>query len=65
MVYVKDVQLAPGFYRDLLGFKLVDEYRHEGKPVYCEVARPWRRRRRTAHGRMGNLAGQRGGTLVL
>ena len=32
MVYAKDVQRALGFYRDLLGFKLVDEFRHEGKP---------------------------------
>ncbi len=28
MVYAKDVQRALGFYRDMLGFKLVDEFRH-------------------------------------
>jgi catechol 2,3-dioxygenase-like lactoylglutathione lyase family enzyme len=40
LVYVKDVQLAPGFYRDLLGFKLVDEYRHEGKPCVLRGCAP-------------------------
>ena len=29
MVYAADVRRALGFYRDLLGFKLVDEFRHE------------------------------------
>ena len=33
MVYVKDVQRALEFYRDLLGFNVVDEFRHEAKPV--------------------------------
>ena len=36
MVYVKNVQRALDFYRELLGFKQVNEFRHEGKPVYCE-----------------------------
>jgi len=40
MVYVKDVQRALDFYRDLLGFKLVDEFRHEGKPVYARLRAP-------------------------
>jgi len=40
MVYAKDVQRALGFYRDLLGFKLVDEFRHEGKPVYARLRAP-------------------------
>ena len=40
MVYVKDVQRALGFYRDLLGFKMVDEFRHEGKPVYARLRAP-------------------------
>ena len=30
MVYVKDVQRALDFYRGLLGFKQVDEFRYEG-----------------------------------
>ena len=40
MVYVKDVQRALDFYRDLLGFKAVDEFRHEGKPVYARLRAP-------------------------
>ena len=40
MVYVKDVQRALEFYRDLLGFKMVDEFRHEGKPVYARLRAP-------------------------
>ena len=40
MVYVKDVQRALGFYSDLLGFKLVDEFRYEGKPVYARLRAP-------------------------
>src|SRR5512135_1662718 len=40
MVYVKEVQRALDFYRDLLGFKLVDEFRHEGKAVYARLRAP-------------------------
>ncbi len=40
MVYAADVQRALGFYRDLLGFKLVDEFRHEGIPVYARLRAP-------------------------
>ena len=40
MVYARDVQRALGFYRDLLGFKLVDEFRHEGNPVYARLRAP-------------------------
>jgi catechol 2,3-dioxygenase-like lactoylglutathione lyase family enzyme len=40
MVYAKDVQRSLGFYRDLLGFKLVDEFRHEDKPVYARLRAP-------------------------
>ena len=40
MVYVKDVQRALDFYRDLLGFKTVDEFRYEGKPVYARLRAP-------------------------
>jgi len=40
MVYAKDVQRALGFYRDLLGFKLVDEFRYEGNPVYARLRAP-------------------------
>ena len=40
MVYVKDVQRALDFYRGLLGFKQVDEFRYEGKPVYARLCAP-------------------------
>jgi catechol 2,3-dioxygenase-like lactoylglutathione lyase family enzyme len=40
MVYVKDVQRALDFYCALLGFKLVDEFRHEGRPVYARLRAP-------------------------
>jgi catechol 2,3-dioxygenase-like lactoylglutathione lyase family enzyme len=40
MVYAANVERALGFYRDLLGFKLVDEFRHEGKPVYARLRAP-------------------------
>ncbi len=40
MIYAKDVERALGFYRDLLGFKLVDEFRYENKPVYARLRAP-------------------------
>ena len=40
MVYAANVERALGFYRDLLGFKVVDEFRHEGKPVYARLRAP-------------------------
>lgn len=40
MVYVKDVQRALGFYHDLLGFKLIEDFRYEGKPVYARLRAP-------------------------
>ena len=40
MIYSANVQRALGFYRDLLGFKLVDEFRHEGIPVYARLRAP-------------------------
>ena len=40
MVYSVDVRRALGFYRDLLGFKLVDEFRHEDIPVYARLRAP-------------------------
>src|ERR1700745_759267 len=43
MVYVKDVERGLGFYRDLLGFKLIEDFRYENKPVYAP-ARTGRRR---------------------
>lgn len=40
MVYAADVRRALGFYRDLLGFKLVDEFRHGDIPVYARLRAP-------------------------
>ena len=40
MVYAADVRRALGFYRHLLGFKLVDEFNHEGIPVYARLRAP-------------------------
>lgn len=40
MVYSKDVERALGFYRDLLGFKMVDEFQFEGKIVYARLRAP-------------------------
>src|SRR5215470_12583327 len=40
MVYAADMRRALGFYRDLLGFKLVDEFRHEDIPVYARLRAP-------------------------
>ena len=40
MVYARDVQRALGFYRDLLGFKLIEDFKFEGKPVYARLRAP-------------------------
>jgi catechol 2,3-dioxygenase-like lactoylglutathione lyase family enzyme len=40
MIYVKDVQRALGFYRDLMGFKLIEDFRYEGTPVYARLRAP-------------------------
>lgn len=40
MIYVKDVQRALGFYHDLLGFKLIEDFRFENKPVYARLHAP-------------------------
>jgi len=40
MVYAADVRRALSFYRDLLGFKLVDEFRHDDIPVYARLRAP-------------------------
>ena len=33
MIYVKDVQRGLEFYRQWLGFKVIEDFRHEGKSV--------------------------------
>lgn len=40
MIYVKDVERGLSFYRDLLGFKMVEDFRHEGKSVYARLRAP-------------------------
>src|ERR1700732_2895945 len=40
MVYVKDVERGLSFYRDLLGFKLIEDFRYENKPVYARLRAP-------------------------
>ncbi len=40
MIYVKDVERGFRFYRDLLGFKLIEDFRFEGTPVYARMRAP-------------------------
>ena len=40
MIYVKDVARALGFYRDLLGFKLIEDFRYDGRPSMPAFALP-------------------------
>jgi catechol 2,3-dioxygenase-like lactoylglutathione lyase family enzyme len=40
MIYVKDVERAVGFYRDLMGFKLIEDFRYEGPSVYARLRAP-------------------------
>lgn len=40
MIYVKDVERALGFYRDLLGFKLIEDFLYENRPVYARLRAP-------------------------
>lgn len=40
MIYVKDVEKALGFYAALLGFKVIEDFRYEGKSVYARLRAP-------------------------
>jgi len=40
MIYVKDVERGLGFYRDLMGFKLIEDFRYEGTAVYARLRAP-------------------------
>jgi catechol 2,3-dioxygenase-like lactoylglutathione lyase family enzyme len=40
MIYARDVDKTLPFYRDLLGFKLIEDFRHEGKSVYARLRAP-------------------------
>ena len=42
MIYVKDVERGVRFYRDLLGFKLIEELRFDGTPVSSRMRAPRR-----------------------
>ena len=40
MIYAKDVQRALDFYRGWMGFKLLEDFRYEGKVVYARLRAP-------------------------
>ncbi len=40
MIYTKDVGRAMQFYREWLGFKLIEDFRFEGKSVYARLHAP-------------------------
>jgi len=40
MIYCKDVERGMRFYRDLMGFKLIEDFRYEGAPVYARLRAP-------------------------
>ncbi len=40
MIYVKDVARGMAFYRDLMGFRLIEDFRYEGTPVYARLRAP-------------------------
>jgi len=40
MIYVKDVERGMQFYRDWLGFKLIEDFRYEGKAIYARLRAP-------------------------
>jgi catechol 2,3-dioxygenase-like lactoylglutathione lyase family enzyme len=40
MIYLKDVERGIDFYRDWLGFKLIEDFRHEGRSVYARMQAP-------------------------
>ncbi len=40
MIYAQDVARALAFYRDLLGFKLIEDYQTPGGPVYARLRSP-------------------------
>jgi catechol 2,3-dioxygenase-like lactoylglutathione lyase family enzyme len=40
MIYAKDVQRALDFYRGWMGFKLLEDFKYEGKVVYARMRAP-------------------------
>ena len=40
MIYLKDVGAGIAFYRNWLGFQVIEDYRHEGRSVYARLQAP-------------------------
>jgi predicted enzyme related to lactoylglutathione lyase len=40
MIYAKDVQRVMDFYREWMGFKLIEDFRYEGRVVYARMRAP-------------------------
>jgi catechol 2,3-dioxygenase-like lactoylglutathione lyase family enzyme len=40
MIYTANVERGIEFYRGMLGFKLIEDFRHEGKSVYARLRAP-------------------------
>jgi len=40
MIYTKDVERSMRFYLDMMGFKLIEDFRYEGVPVYARLRAP-------------------------
>jgi catechol 2,3-dioxygenase-like lactoylglutathione lyase family enzyme len=40
MIYVRDVERSLRFYADMLGFKLIEDFRFENRPVYARLRAP-------------------------
>jgi|SRR5271165_6097276 len=40
MLYVKDVERGMRFYHDMLGFRLIEDFRYEGTAVYARLRAP-------------------------
>jgi catechol 2,3-dioxygenase-like lactoylglutathione lyase family enzyme len=40
MVYVRDVERSLRFYADMLGFKVIEDFRHENRPTYARLRAP-------------------------
>ena len=40
VIYVKDVERGLRFYRDMMGFKLIEDFRYEGTAVYARLRAP-------------------------
>lgn len=40
MIYSRDVERGLGFYRELLGFRLIEDFKYEGKSVYARLRAP-------------------------